>query len=388
MAQQSPIPIRPKFQTVVQTTSRYCRMTIFVMQFFYKIFSKRLYWSLNLHKEVIVAILVIIIPISYSFYPRTAQAGLFSFIFDVTSDEASAKVPDVPNQFNSQNSPVLKVSPNNDFSRNNNDDLPVLASGNALMAEIGPAGTLSEIQEPVNTQISIYVVRSGDTLSEIAGMFDVSVNTILWANGLTKNSAIREGQTLVILPISGIKHIVKKGETIKGIVQKYKVDLDEVLQYNDITLSTALKEGDIILVPDAEIEASVNSTSSGTTPGKKPPTYAGYYMRPIVGGKKSQGIHGHNGVDLAAPVGTPIYASAGGTVIAVMNNGGWNGGYGNYVIISHNNGTQTLYAHNSVNLVSRGQTVKKGDVVAKIGMTGKTTGPHVHFEIRGAKNPF
>jgi murein DD-endopeptidase MepM/ murein hydrolase activator NlpD len=91
------------------------------------------------------------------------------------------------------------------------------------------------------------------------------------------------------------------------------------------------------------------------------PSYPGYYMRPIIGGRKSQGIHGHNGVDLAAPVGTPIYAAAGGSVIVSIANGGWNGGYGNYVVISHPNGTQTLYAHNSANLVSVGDKVSRGD---------------------------
>jgi murein DD-endopeptidase MepM/ murein hydrolase activator NlpD len=91
---------------------------------------------------------------------------------------------------------------------------------------------------------------------------------------------------------------------------------------------------------------------------------------------------------LAAPVGTLIKASAAGKVISSINNGGWNGGYGNYVIIAHDNGSQTLYAHNQKNFVTVGERVEQGEIIAKIGMTGKTTGPHVHFEIRGAKNPF
>jgi murein DD-endopeptidase MepM/ murein hydrolase activator NlpD len=110
-------------------------------------------------------------------------------------------------------------------------------------------------------------------------------------------------------------------------------------------------------------------------------------MRPVSGGRESQGLHGYNAVDLAAPVGTPIYAAAEGTVIVSIM-GGWNGGYGNYVVISHPNGTQTLYAHAKETLVIPGQHVEQGQLIAKIGMTGKTTGPHVHFEIRGARNPF
>ena len=80
-------------------------------------------------------------------------------------------------------------------------------------------------------------------------------------------------------------------------------------------------------------------------------------------------------------------ASASGEVI-ISRAGGWNGGYGSYVVIKHSNGTQTLYAHNSRNNVSVGDYVNQGDIIAFVGSTGKSTGPHVHFEIRGARNPF
>jgi murein DD-endopeptidase MepM/ murein hydrolase activator NlpD len=170
--------------------------------------------------------------------------------------------------------------------------------------------------------------------------------------------------------------------------------LKEVLEYNDITLGTPLHIGDTIIIPDAEM------TVSEITVARKPSSIKdstlnvplGYYIRPIVGGRKSQGIHGHNGVDLAAPAGTIIRASAGGKVISSISNGSWNGGYGNYIIISHDNGTQTLYAHIQKSFVSVGDVVEQGEMIAKIGMTGRTTGPHVHFEIRSKgntyKNPF
>ncbi len=307
----------------------------------------------------------------------------------VGGDEVMAKVQDIPDAPNSQNMTLLKAVVNTNSSHVLTTDRTILASGNALLAEIGPSGTLADIEESVNTQISTYVVRSGDTMSEIAEMFQVSVNTILWANGLPKNPILKEGQTLVILPITGIKHIVKKGETIKEIVAKYKADIDEVLQYNDLSINSILTPGDIVIVPDAEPTVDSKATTKSIAKVRvNTPSYAGYYLRPVSGVRKSQGLHGNNGVDLVAPVGMPIYAAADGTVISSMKNGAWNGGYGNYVIISHPNGTQTLYAHNSVNLVSVGQSVSKGETIAKIGMTGKTTGPHVHFEIRGAKNPF
>ena len=123
------------------------------------------------------------------------------------------------------------------------------------------------------------------------------------------------------------------------------------------------------------------------TSGSNVPTYSGYYLRPISGGTRTQGIHGFNAVDLAASVGTPIMASASGKVI-ISKNSGWNGGYGNYIVIEHPNGTQTLYAHASKVIVFSGQSVVQGQVIGYVGSTGRSTGAHVHFEIRGAKNPF
>ncbi len=330
-------------------------------------------------------------------YPNTANAGILSSIFSATTDQVSAKTFDDQYVPNSQNMTVLKavvnVDPNPDKSLRNQDI--ALASDNALLAEIGPSGSIADINNQSNTQISLYTVRKGDTLSDIAELFDVSVNTIIWANNIDRKSSLQEGQTLIILPVSGIQHKVKKGDTIKSIISKYKADLNEVLSYNDLTKDSVLKEGDIIIIPDAEptaLQSAVISKKKTNTTSKlhdaNGPSYLGYYMKPVPNGKISQGLHGYNAVDIAAPVGTSIRASASGTVIASVMNGGWNGGYGNYVIISHPNGTQTLYAHCSATLVTVGQSVDKGDVIAKIGMTGKTTGPHVHFEIRGARNPF
>jgi murein DD-endopeptidase MepM/ murein hydrolase activator NlpD len=282
---------------------------------------------------------------------------------------------------------LLQAAVNIDPNPHKVDDYTPLAYGNALVAEIGPQGTVSEVKDNVTTEISLYTVRAGDTLSQIAEMFGVSVNTIIWANELGNKPVIKEGQKLVILPITGIRYTVKKGDTIKGIVNKYKSNLEEVLGYNDLSLDSTLAVGSVIVIPDAEF-TDTPIISSPKTAKSTTPFYPGYYMRPISGGVKTQGIHGHNAVDLAAPIGTVIHAAAAGKVISSISNGGWNGGYGNYVIISHDNGTQTLYAHTEKNFVSVGDTVEQGQMIAKIGLTGKTTGPHVHFEIRGAKNPF
>lgn len=266
---------------------------------------------------------------------------------------------------------------------------PLVIEGNTLVSDSGIYGTATTSVSHKNKsdQISIYVVRSGDTLSQIAEMFDVTVNTIKWGNDLASNT-LKEGQTLVILPISGVKHTVVKGDTLTSLVKKYKGDMDEILAYNGLAAGSALAVGSVVIIPDGEVVAPSSSGASvrlGVSSGLK--EYAGYYLRPIAGGKRTQGIHGHNGIDIAAPVGTPILAAASGEVI-ISRATGWNGGYGVYIVVRHENGTQTLYSHNSSNTVSMGDSVNQGDTIGYVGQTGKATGPHLHFEIRGAKNPF
>lgn len=353
------------------------------------------YWKFTpLSREVIISFSFLFLTI---FYPATASAGLFSDLkSDLTTvvvDRAAAKTQDVDSS-NVQNMALVQAAVNSDPNPINISQSTVV-SGNALVPEISPSATVLDVDNQTSTQISTYVVRKGDTLSKIASMFDVTVSTIIWANDLGPKPSLHEGETLLILPISGIRHVVKRGDTLKTIVLKYKADMGDVLSYNNLTTTSVLSEGDVLIIPDGEMVTITPKASTKKSLVFKDnpvhdangPSYPGYYMRPISGGRESQGLHGYNAVDLAAPIGTPIYASAAGVVIASMT-GGWNGGYGNYVIISHSNGTQTLYAHNRDNLVVPGETVEQGQMIARIGVTGKTTGPHVHFEIRGARNPF
>ncbi len=258
--------------------------------------------------------------------------------------------------------------------------------GSALVSNAGPLGTSELSSKPTSDQISIYVVREGDTLSQIAEMFNVTVNTIKWGNDLSSNT-LKVGDTLVILPISGVKHVVVKGDTIASLAKKYKADESEILAYNNISKGDSLTLGVTVIVPDGEVLATPSTGSYVSAGSSSTKDYSGYYIRPVAGGKRSQGLHGHNAIDIAAPVGTSILASAGGEVI-ISRIGGWNGGYGNYIVIKHKNGTQTLYSHNSQNYVSVGDSVEQGEVIGTVGKSGKVTGAHLHFEIRGAKNPF
>lgn len=240
-------------------------------------------------------------------------------------------------------------------------------------------------------EISVYVVRKGDTIGQIAEMYGVSINTILWANDLKRGAPLKEGDTLLILPISGVKHTVGKGETIASIAKKYKVDTLTITGFNGLESGATLAVGEELIIPEAQIEDKP-APSSGSKPGSSigkngsNKVLSGFFINPVPElRRKSQGLHGKNGVDLAAPTGTRILASAPGKVIFAKS--GWNGAYGNLIILQHPNGTKTLYAHLSQINVTSGQQVDRGQLIGLVGNTGRSTGPHLHFEVHGAKNP-
>ena len=249
------------------------------------------------------------------------------------------------------------------------------------------------------TEIVYYTVQNGDTVSTIARHFGITVNTILWANNLTSFSLIRPGDRLSILPYSGVLYTVKKGDTLAKIAQTYDVELEKILSCN--TLGNSLSIGQKIVVPGAKKIASTvtsrptNTAQSGISVIKnliKNPTVktSGNKMAwPTSGNRISQYFSWrHTGLDIANKVGTPIYAADSGTVI--ISQGGWNGGYGNTIVIDHGGGKKTRYGHASKLFVKVGDEVEKGEHIAAMGSTGRSTGSHLHFEvlIGGAKyNP-
>ncbi|MFH1178591.1 MAG: M23 family metallopeptidase [bacterium] len=236
------------------------------------------------------------------------------------------------------------------------------------------------------------MVRPGDTLSEIADMFDVSINTIIWANDLDNARDVHPGDTLVILPVSGIERTIVKGDTLKSLAKKYGADANEIARFNGLDSTVPLAVGSTIIIPGGEIATPVTSTNSSPViresyGGGGGSVSNGYFNNPVPGGIITQGLHGWNSVDIGAARGTPIYAAANGIVIIARANGAWNGGYGNYVVVSHSNGSQTLYSHMKSVVVSSRQSVLRGQIIGYVGTSGLATGPHLHFEVRGAANP-
>jgi murein DD-endopeptidase MepM/ murein hydrolase activator NlpD len=333
--------------------------------------------------------------------PLFAQASIlsiFSNFFNKTATITKAQTT----AFNSQTIPLLQPAVNLDpHPARGGGDISVV-DGAALAPADGPLGTLADISDqPQSSQISVYTVRAGDTLSDIAQMFDVTVNTIIWANDI-KGRVIHPGDMLIILPVTGLRYTVAKGDTLASIAKKYKGDAKEIASYNELAGDADLKVGSVVIIPNGEAIAAVSASaaapkvtipSTGTTAKLHDaggPSYSGYYAWPLLAGAGvlTQGLHGYNAVDIGAPKNTPIVAAADGTVIIAKSNGAWNGGYGNYIVIQHSNGTQTLYAHANSIVVSVGDQVAQGQTIGLVGETGEATGYHVHFEVRGAQNPF
>lgn len=247
-------------------------------------------------------------------------------------------------------------------------------------------GSLGNFNEEAK-EVSEYVVQSGDNLSLIAEKFNISFNTLLWANDLSSSSLIRPGQKLVILPVSGILHHVKNGETLSGIAKTYQGDAAEVIFFNEL-FDEDIFIGDILIIPDGKMPPKPQYTS---TPVSQIPLAGSYFTFPTQG-KISQGLHWYNAVDIANDCGNPVYAAAGGEVLSIKY--GYNRGAGNYIKTLHPNGIVTFYGHLGNILVGAGQPVSQGQIIALIGGqpgtpgAGISTGCHLHFEVRGARNPF
>ena len=317
---------------------------------------------------------------------RLTQADFFSSISSIfVGDEVYALQANV--------SPA-SISPNNTSDGVDSNTDNISDDAKAFSPNVGPAGVSGEQNPAVDASCgepNVYVVASGDTIAKVAQLLDVSENTVLAANGMKK--VLTKDDVLFIPSVSGVEHTVTKGQTLQKIASIYKVDVNDIIFCNGITSDTPLAIDDQITIPGGQIEQNSNpaKTAPTTKNTKKAKQYnypaeniAGF-INPVPGYRLSQGLHDGNAVDLAVPKGTPIHAAAAGRVIFARM--GYNGGFGGLVIISHSNGTQTLYAHQSKIATSAGEQVAQDEVIGYVGSTGHSTGPHLHFEVHGAQNP-
>jgi murein DD-endopeptidase MepM/ murein hydrolase activator NlpD len=291
-----------------------------------------------------------------------------------------------------------------DFTDLEINSSPQMVEGSALVAPNNPLP--SETVQPANEQTPetpakqprTYTVQDGDTLAGIAQQFGISVDTVLSANKLSATSVIKPGDQLTILPTNGVFYAVKNGDTILSIADKFNVKADAIVEYNQLADSGKIAVGDNLMIPGGHLDVPVvqprhladNNEPSVKDVPEEAPTSAiassGSWLWPTITRHISQyfGVpefgRRHTGIDIDNRTpGTPIYAAKSG----VVEFAGWNaGGYGNLTVINHGAGLQTYYGHASRILVKPGQTVTKGQAIAIMGSTGRSTGPHLHFEVR------
>lgn len=234
-------------------------------------------------------------------------------------------------------------------------------------------------------KVENYTVKSGDTLASIGKKFGISVDTIKWANDL-KSDTIKPEQTLKIAPVTGVVHTVVSGETVYSIAKKYKTTAQNIVNFifNDFAdIDTfALRAGQVLYVPDGVIEpeqpkyAAMAPQYANAVAGVRGSTN---FIWPTTGIITQYPTWYHMAFDIASNSLPPIIAADTGTVTFA---GCIDWGYGCHVVIDHGNGYSTLYGHMSVISVSAGQAVNQGQQLGNMGSTGRSTGPHLHFEIR------
>lgn len=277
-----------------------------------------------------------------------------------------------------------------------NTDIPVIDT-NIINGLNAPEGYTQEASTPI---IREYIVQQGDTIDSIAQKFGISSETIAIANDikdLKQSPAVNTN--LDILPENGIEVELKEGQSLADLASRYNVSEQTIRDYNNIGDNLAL--GTTIIIPNAVVpnEEKPFPTAEPVQPKKVAtkkivpannvqstslPSNDGYFAFPTTGNNYGR-IHSNNGVDITNSCGTPIYASAEGTITTSQD--GWNGGYGSYIKITHPNGVVTLYGHLSSRALQVGNSVTKGQYLGAMGTTGNSTGCHLHFEVRGARNP-
>lgn len=263
------------------------------------------------------------------------------------------------------------------------DPWEVTVAGSVLSATTENSQTQTLISEKVRDKIIDYQVQEGESVSSIAEKFGVSEESILWQNDLTKTSKIKAGETLEILPVTGISHKVQKGDTVYSIAKKYDTSPQGIVDFpyntftNDETFELAI--GQVVIVPDGVPPKVAPARIRQLTPDAGTVVASGSFIWPA-GGYISQPFSWyHKGIDIANKAGPNVLAADSGTVVGA----GWldGFGYGNRVIIDHGNGFKTLYAHLASVYVVPGQTVARGDAIGRMGSTGRSTGTHLHFEV-------
>jgi len=428
--------ILPIYQILLIVRLRVSRLLISARGFFFLLFTNRYVFH--------AALLAISIPVIVSqLQAKSATAmdvGQHSVLYALVTDDRDAVMEEtVHPEGETKNSRYLgadtiQAMPAIDFDYEQMDQSPVdlTIPGSIAIRPMEPGVTSTqstditspiasapEPAQPRSEETRYYTIKSGDALATIANKFGVTVGTLIWANNLTERSILRIGDSLKIPPVSGVLHLVKRGDTIASIANKYGVETSEIYDANHLTKESILTVGKELIVPGGTPPVPI--AVKPAKPTTKPTTVA---VRPDIPLTRITGkaldlyqeivktpddtrskppdadlekaadtkllwptrLHiinqyygwKHTGVDFDGDYTDPIYASEDG----IVEKAGWNNsGYGLMILIDHQNGYKTRYGHGSKIFVQEGDKVKRGQVIAMVGTTGRSTGTHLHYEV-------
>jgi murein DD-endopeptidase MepM/ murein hydrolase activator NlpD/transposase-like protein len=245
--------------------------------------------------------------------------------------------------------------------------------------------------------ITAYIVKNGDTLWSISGRFDLDLDTIIGSNKLKDINSLKPGSTLRIPNQDGIFVRVSRNDTVSKLADKYGSSKEAILIANSMSSESGLILGQEIFLPGGKITAVAESSdvkkSVRVAAGRIMASSSRRFRWPVIGNISSsfgwrRNPFGrrrlfHSGLDIRAPYGRSIVAAGDGCIVYA----GWMSGYGKAIVISHPGGVATLYGHCSSLVVGSGTFVRSGQTIARVGSTGRSTGNHLHFEVRRNGSP-
>ena len=239
------------------------------------------------------------------------------------------------------------------------------------------------IPERPRLEIVTYTVQGGDTAEIIAEKFGLQPTTLLWSNPEMEKmpDLLKVGQALTILPIDGVYHTVESDDTLESLAKTYKVEVADIVEcpFNTIPEEGMLSVGMKVIVPGGTKPYETREVTTYSGPVEGTAQSSGIFYWPTAGALTQGYWYGHRAIDIGGSIGTAIKSADGGYVSFT----GWTDiGYGYLVVVDHDEGYQTYYAHLSNIFVSEGEIVEARQVIGAMGSTGNSTGPHLHFEIR------
>ncbi|WP_407429321.1 peptidoglycan DD-metalloendopeptidase family protein, partial [Treponema sp.] len=274
-------------------------------------------------------------------------------------------------EFEALNNAMSRFAMDGILSDNIDENGNVLGEDGSLLSSGNPGLGLA-------VSFQSYTVKSGDSISTISRKFGLSnISTLIAVNDISNVRTLRSGQKLKIPSMDGLIHKVSGGESLNSLSVKYHVSVEELLDVNDLD-SEVLTKNMELFIPGAKLDS--NSLKKAMGELFVYPITASWRLSSKFGPRKDPftGVaSNHTGVDMACPTGTPVRSAMSGTVVVA----GWSNVFGNYIIINHGNGYQSLYGHLSKIIAKKGQSVDSSTKIGLVGSTGYSTGPHLHFTV-------